>query len=815
MFKNYLLVAFRNLRKQKFYAFLNIAGLALGVTCCLLMGLYVLDELGYDRFHGKADQIYRINSDIKFGGTEQKLAVTSDPMGPTMVKDYPQVLASVRFREQGGVLVKKGEQYIKENRVIYADSSLFDVFTLPLVAGNPQKALAAPNSVVLTESMARKYFGNSVSQPAQALGQVLRFDNEQDYKVTGVMKDMPANSHFRFDFFLSMQSLAESRQNNWVSHNFNTYLLLRKDAHPQEVEARFEELIEKYMGPQVKQLMNINSISEFRKAGNNIRYSLIPLIRIHLHSDRVAELAPNGNVQYVYIFAAIALFILLIACINFMNLSTARSASRAKEVGVRKVMGSLRSNLIGQFLTESVVMSLIAFGLATAGAFLLLPYFNQLAVKEMTFPLFSSPWMLPLLLFFALVVGLLAGSYPAFFLSAFQPISVLKGNLSRGTKSGWLRSSLVVFQFATSVILIIGTIVIYYQLDYIRNTKLGFDKEQVLIVNDGSALGERVQAFRNEVLRLPEVINSTATGYLPVPSWRNDMPYFPEGVIQPEKAVSMQSWRVDHDYIRTLGMEMLKGRDFSREFATDSSAVIINETAAKVFGYTDPVGKKIWTYTDFNSGEKKMATYTVVGVVKNFHFESLRQNIGALCMVLGRNNGSVSFRLKTGDVSKVVGAIEAQWKKNAPGQPFSYTFLNEEFDAMYRSEQRVGQIAISFSVLAIVIACLGLFGLAAFTAEQRTKEIGIRKVLGADVGNIVAMLSRDFLKLVLISNLIAWPLAWWAMSRWLQDFAYRIDLSWWVFALAGLIALFIALFTISFQALKAALANPIKSLRTE
>jgi putative ABC transport system permease protein len=811
MFKNYLLIALRNLRKQRFYAFLNIAGLALGVTCCLLISLYVLDELSYDRFHEKADQIYRIDSEIKFGGTEQKLAVTSDPMGPTMVKDYPQVLAAVRFRNQGGALVKKGDQHIKENRMIYVDSTLFDVFTLPMLAGNPKKALTELNSVVITESTARKYFGN----PNTALGQVLRFDNREDFKVTGVIRDIPANSHFRYDFFLSMQNLEESKQNNWVSHNFNTYLLLRKDADPKEVEAKFEELIDKYIGPQVKQLMNINSLSEFKKSGNNIGYGLSPLTSIHLHSDRVAELAPNGNIQYVYIFAAIALFILLIACINFMNLATARSASRAKEVGVRKVMGSLRSSLIGQFLTESVLMSMIAFGLATVSAFLLLPYFNQLAVKEMTFPLFSSPWMLFSLLFFALIVGLLAGSYPAFFLSAFQPIRVLKGNLSRGTQSGWLRSSLVVFQFATSVILIIGTIVIYYQLDYIRNTKLGFNKEQVLIVNDGYALGERVQAFRNEVLRLPEVVNSTATGYLPTPSWRNDMPYFPEGVIQQEKAVSMQSWQVDHDYIRTLGMEIQKGRDFSREFSTDSSAVIINETAAKVFGYADPVGKKIWTYTDFNSPDKKMATYTIVGVVKNFHFASLRQNIGALCMVLGKNNGSISFRLKTQDVAKVVGAIEAQWKKNASGQPFTYTFLNEEFDAMYRSEQRVGQIAISFSVLAIVIACLGLFGLAAFTAEQRTKEIGIRKVLGADVSNIVAMLSRDFLKLVLLSNLIAWPLAWWAMSRWLQDFAYRINLSWWIFGLAGATALFIALFTISFQAIKAALANPVKSLRTE
>ncbi|MBD0365594.1 MAG: FtsX-like permease family protein, partial [Flavisolibacter sp.] len=603
-------------------------------------------------------------------------------------------------------------------------------------------------------------------------------------------------------------------QNIWVSFNFNTYLLFKDGVNAKAFEKKFEELLSKYIFPQAQQIMQI-SPEDFERSGNYIHFSLTPLTAIHLHSDRIAELGPNSDIQVVYIFSAIAVFILLIACVNFMNLSTARSSNRAKEVGVRKVLGTHRKNLIIQFLTESVLMSLIALVFAILFALLLLPYLNELAAKKLSLSVFEHPMMLPLLLLFVLVVGLLAGSYPAFYLSAFQPIEVLKGKLAGGFKRSYLRSSLVVFQFFISIALIIATIVIHAQLTFIQNKKLGFNKEQVLVVRDAYVLDKSAEIFKNEVLKYPEVVSGTVSGYLPVaPSSRDNESLFPEGQMQNEKAVSAQFWRVDYDYVKTLGMQIVQGRDFSKDFLTDSSAIIINETAAQLFGFgKNAIGRKITELTNFNS--KTTKDYTVIGVIKNFNFESLRQNIGALCMKLGQSTGAISFRLKSDNLTQALAHVQTTWKRLAPNEPFTYSFLSEDFDRMYRSEQRAGQIFISFAVLAILIACLGLFGLATYAAEQRTKEIGIRKVLGASVGNIVNMLSKDFLKLVFIASVIAFPVAWWGMHQWLQDFAYRIHISWWVFVVAALVAFVIALVTVSFQAVKAALTNPVKNLRTE
>jgi putative ABC transport system permease protein len=677
-----------------------------------------------------------------------------------------------------------------------------------MIAGNPKTALTEPNSIVITSSTAKKYFGD-----VDAIGQVLRFDNRNDYKVTGVIKDVSKNSHFNFDFFIAMANIEESRNGVWASFNFNTYLLLRKDADPKLVAANMQKTSDKYLWPQVRQMMNIDPV-EFKKSGNYINLSLMPLTDIHLHSDRLVELSPNSDMQVVYIFALVAAFILVIACVNFMNLSTARSSNRAKEVGVRKVLGSQRINLIKQFLTESVLLSLISFVLAIGIAFLILPYFNDIASKQLSLSPSAHPVLLPALIACSIIVGVLAGTYPAFYLSSFQPIQVLKGKLAGGFKHSFFRSSLVVFQFAVSIGLIIGTIVIYRQLNFIQTKKLGFNKEQVLVVQNVYTLGDKAKTFKEEVSKFKDVQAASLTGFLPVPSSRNEHPFFPQGQMDNESAVTMQDWSVDHDYIKTLGMELVKGRDFSIEMPTDSTSIIINETAARLFGFDDPLGKSITSLSD-PSNPASSRDFRIIGVVKNFHFESLRQNIGAMCMKLESSRGAVSFRLSGNNIAANINAIESLWKKMAPSEPFNYSFLDEDFNSMYRSEQRTGKIFISFAVFAVVIACLGLFGLATYAAEQRTKEIGIRKVLGATVSNIAGMLSKDFLKLVIIAAVLTFPVAWFAMYKWLQDFAFRIDISWWIFFVAGMIAVFIALATVCFHAVKAAFSNPIKSLRTE
>jgi putative ABC transport system permease protein len=810
MLKNYLKIAWRNLVRNKAFSIINITGLAIGLSCFLLIALYVMDELSYDRFYPNADRIYRINSDVRFGGADLHMPVTSDMMGELLKKDYPQVENYTRiYTFSGDKLIKKGNDYIDEERVAHVDSTFFDVFQLPVAEGDIKHGLDEPNTVIITESTAKKYFGTT-----HVLGKTIEARGEKNpfFKITAVVKDMPKNAHFHFDFFFSMKNV----EYNWdqiTSHNFYTYLRLKEGTDYRSFEKNFDQYIDKYVIPAAKVFMNINSMDEFKKAGNSLVYTMMPLTDIHLHSDRSFELSPGGNIQYVYIFSAVALFILIIACINFMNLTTAHSANRAKEVGIRKVLGTEKRNLITQFLFESIVMVLFSLVISFGVVYLVLPLFNDVSGKEMAITSLSSPYISPLLIVLPFVVGMLAGSYPAFYLSSFKPIEILKGKLKPGNKNGGLRSVLVVFQFAVSIVLIVGTIVVYKQLNYIQTKNLGYNKEQVLIINGISSLNDNTNAFKNEVLQLPGVVSGTLSGYLPVTnSYRSDNAYSKEAVLTAKNGFNMQNWRIDYDYIKTLGMQIIKGRNFSREFGGDSTSVIINETTVKILGYADPVGKKIYTSTDAQGHTK---AYTIIGVVKNFNFESLHQDVGPLCFLLGGGFGSGVFKVNTSNVQDLITQIQNKWKALAPGLPFSYNFLNESFDGMYRAEQRVGKIALTFSVLAIFIACLGLFGLATFIAEQRTKEIGIRKVLGASVQGIVQMLSKDFVKLVIIAFVLAAPFAWWAMHSWLQDFAYRIHIEWWMFAAAGFGALCIALATVSFQAIRAAIVNPVKSLRTE
>ena len=809
MFKNYFKVALRNLWKNKTYSFINILGLAIGLCCFLLIAMYVFDELTYDRYNKNADRIYRISSDIKFGGGNLHIVQTSDMMGQVLKKDYPEVEEYTRiYSNTGSKLIKKGNEYIKEFNVPHVDSTFFTVFTLPAIEGDTKTALDEPNTVVLTESTAQKYFGTT-----HIIGKTIETNDKGStlYKVTAVVKDVPKNSHFNFDFFFSMKNV-EYQWGTFTSHNFHTYLLLKPGADYKALENKFGQFIEKYVVPEAKQYMQINSIEDFKKAGNSIEYSLMPLTKLHLYSDRSYELGTPGNIQYVYIFSAVALFILLIACINFMNLTTARSANRAKEVGIRKVLGTERKKLMTQFLTESSLMAWLSLILGVIAAYFVLPLFNTVANKSMSLDVLFSPLVLPILIALPFIVGLLAGSYPAFYLSSFRPIEVLKGKLKSGSKHGGLRSLLVVFQFTTSIILIIGTIVIYKQLHYIQTKNLGFNKEQVLVVNDAYALKKNIEPFKNEILQMPGVVNGTLSSFLPVSnSSRNDNSYSKEAVMDSKNGINMQTWTIDDSYLNTMGMTLSKGRNFSKEFGTDSMATIINETTEKFLGYADPIGKKLYTF----SNPTQPVAYTIIGVVKNFNYESLRQTVGPLTFLYGKSTGFASFKVRSENIPSLIKSIEVKWKSMAPGIPFSYRFMDESFSRMYLSEQRVGKIAMIFSILAILIACLGLFGLATFIAEQRTKEIGIRKVLGASVNGIVQLLSKDFVRLVLIAFVIAAPFAWWAMNKWLQDFAYRVDVSWWIFLLSAGIALFIALATVSFQAIKAALTNPVKNLRTE
>jgi len=813
MIKNYFKVAFRNLWKNKSYSAINIFGLAIGLASCLLITLYVTDELSYDRHFKNADRIYRINSDIRFGGGDLHMTQTSDMMGELLKKDYPQIEQYTRiYNNEGPKLIRKGNEFITEARVANVDSTFFSVFQLPAVEGDTRTALNEPNTVVITESAAKKYFGSVDVMDKQI--EVKDDSANTPYKITAVIKDIPKETHFNFEFLFSMKNV-NYQWGQLTSHNFHTYLLLKPGTDYKAFEKKFEQYSEKYVVPFAQRFVKISSMAELRKAGNKLEYTLIPVTDIHLYSDYMFEITPSGNSQFVYIFSAVALFILILACINFMNLSTARSAKRAKEVGIRKVLGTERKTLIGQFLVESTITAAISLMIAIAIAYFVLPVFNDVAAKSLSVKDLFGIHILPFLVLLPFVVGLLAGSYPALFLSGFRPIAVLKGNMHTGFKKSNLRNGLVVFQFATSIMLIIGTIIVYNQLNYIQHKKLGFNKDQVLIIDGAYALGNNIQAFKNDVLAMQGISSGTLSSYLPVTnSSRSDNTYSKEAVMDTKSGIDMQTWRIDYDYIKTMGMEIVKGRNFSKEYGSDSAAILITETTARMLGYNDPIGKMMYSPSGI-PGDGALVPVQIIGVVKDFHFESLRKKLGPLCFLLSKSTGLASFKVSAASVKDLIPKIESRWKSLAPGMPFSYRFMNDSFNDMYRSEQRAGTIAIVFAILAIFIACLGLFGLATYMAEQRTKEIGIRKVLGASVSNVVAMLSKDFLLLVVIASIVAFPVAWWAMNKWLQDFEYRVNISVWVFMIAGIAALLIALITVSFQAIKAATANPVKSLRSE
>lgn len=809
MFLNYIKTAYRSLLKNKGFTVLNILGLSLGLISCLLITFYVVDELSYDRYNAKADRIYRVNEDLKLGENNVLYAVAMPPLAKTLKAEFPYIENTTRIKYAGPLHVKIGDNNVLEKGFAFADASLFDVFTLPMINGDPETALAEPNSVVITESTAIKYFKNTA-----VIGKFIPVDGNTLLKVTGVIKDIPVQSHFRFDFFISMSSFKDSRSNEWLRSDYNTYVLFKNAGDHKKLEAALPAFLNKYSGDDMRNQLH-QTMADFEKGGSFFRLNLTALTDIHLRSNRSGELAPNSSIQYVYISSAIAIFIILMACVNFMNLSTARSANRAREVGVRKVLGSAKKHLIAQFLTESIMLTFVATLIAAMIAAALLPAFNQLSGKNMVINKQSLTWLIPALSFIVVFVGALAGSYPAFYLSAFQPIQVLKGKLATGFKASGLRSVLVVLQFSISVFLIIGTLVIYNQLHYIQNRDLGYNRGQVLIVNNAFELGNQADVFKKEVKQLPGVVGATLTGYLPTSGWKNTAVFFKDADFDQKKALFPQVWEIDEDYIKTLDMKMAAGRSFSSQMLTDSTGIIINEAAARFLGLRQPLNQTLYRSNGGNQTVANSRQYHVVGVVKNFNFSSLRDEISPMVLVLAKNNGSLSIRVNTANLPALMRQITGKWNSLSAGVKMNFSFMDQDFEASYRTEQRSGVLFIIFTSLAIVIACLGLFGLSAYAAEQRIKEIGIRKILGASITNITRMLSFDFIKLVLIAMLIALPAGWYLMNSWLQSFAYREKLGPGVFVIACLTVLVITIITVGFQAIKASLANPVESLRSE
>jgi putative ABC transport system permease protein len=813
MLRNYLKIAIRQLRKQKMYAAIKIGGFALGIAACLLIALYIRDETSYDKSYPDTDRIFRVVGFYAHDGKVDKGTSWPAPLGKAIQADIPEVeycgrlMSNSLIGHAGNDELRRADQLQNtyEQGFMYADQQMLDILQLPMVYGNRKTALAEPYTMVISKSKANKYF------PGQnPIGQVMVLDNDKAhaYRITAVMADIPSNSHLHeYSFLMTLkgQEFWGGEQNNWGDYNYSTYVKLKQGTNIAAVEKKISnDILRNYLLPEAQK----EGMKDAEKEITKFSLHLQPVKDINLYSYDIQDGLTHGDIRFTWLFGAIAAFILIIACINFINLSTAKSANRAKEVGLRKVVGSYRSSLINQFLTESLIYSLISFILGIFIAWLILPYFNILASKSLVVP-WAEWWFVPIVLISALIVGILAGIYPAFYLSGFRPVQVLKGSISSGSKSPLLRNSLVVFQFTASIILIISTIVIYSETHFILNRKVGFDKDQVMVLQGTNTLGDNnVKSLKSELSKIASVKSVSISDYLPVSGTkRNGNTFFKEGREKLDAGVGGQYWQIDDTYLKTMGIKLVEGRNFSYDMATDTAgkSLIINQTMAKRLGLKNPIGARIT-----NGG-----LFTVIGVVQDFNFESMRGQIDPLALHFGFSPSIMTVKFKGGDVQSTVANVSALWKKYSPDQPIRYTFLDEQFANMYKDVLRTGNIFTSFAVLAIIIACLGLFALSAFMAEQRSREIGIRKVLGASVQRITTLLSMDFIKLVLLAIVIASPLAWFGMNKWLQDFAYKIPISWWMFAVAGLGAILIALVTVSFQSVKAALMSPVKSLRSE
>ena len=807
MFTNYLKITIRNILKYKIYSFISIFGLSIGLASCMLILLFVLHELSFDHFHEKADRIYRIGMNYHIGTIHYDVAMTPSILAESLERTFPEVITSTRlftnmYRGEFTYVKYKDRQF-REEKFFYADSTFFDVFTVPLLTGDFKAALKHPNSVILTPPMVSKYFGDE-----NPMGKLIKLEDGRLYKVTGIMQPLPSNSHFECDFLASFSSIPKSRDPEWYDFAVYTYIILEENASVERLDAKLPEFSRKYYEPIVQKIMGIN-YEEFINSGNKLGFFTQPLSDIHLRSNLDNDFETKGNQNTVIIFSAIALIILIVACINFINLSTARSSQRANEVGVRKVVGSNRSQLIWQFLAESIIVSTLSFVLALVFVKLSLPLFNNIAGTKLNLSGLISWKIIPGIILIIGIVGILAGSYPAFLFASFQPVTVLKGKFQTGISGKRFRNLLVVFQFATSIALFVGTIVIYNQLHYIKNKNLGFEKEHVVVIKSAQKLGNRQRVFKDRLKQHSQIASVCYSDC--VPQILLELKAFKKEGVSGDESYSMLGTLTDYEFMDTYQLKLVEGRYFDLTRSTDSSAVILNQAAVKALNYDNPLDQRL-ILTGRNPKR-----YQIIGIFEDFHLESLHHSIRPFAAMLLDKQAAplISLRVNPGDIQRTIQYLEKQWQQFVPEQPLQYEFFDDQFDQIYKSEIQASKIFSAFALLAIVVACLGLFGLATFTAEQRTKEIGIRKVLGASVAGIVLLISKHFAKWIAVSMIIAWPIAWYAMNKWLQNFAYRINMGWWIFLVAALLALVIALLTVSYQSLKAALANPVESLRYE
>lgn len=797
MFKNLLLVAIRNFKRDKWYSLLNILGLMIGITFSLFLIFYIKDELSYDRYNKKADKIYRINAYIQEQGKEtMPWAITQLPLAPTLKKDYPEVEEAVRLIGRGQQVFKNGDLHFYEDKAFFSDSNLFRVFTYEFIEGDPKTALVAPHSMVLTRSEAIKYFGNGKSY----VGKSLQNDKGDVYNITGVIKDVPKNSHLIFDMLISAKTLPDigPGPGAWGSFNLYTYVLLSPNANAAAFEKKLLPMYDKYMAPL------------FAQFKIKIHYGIIPITAIHLHSDLANEPEETGSMSYIYIFSSVALFMLLIACINYMNLTTARSARRAKEIGIRKVTGSSKPLLIAQFLIESTLTALIALILSMGLIALFLPTFNLLSGKFISFASLLEPTTFLILLAIIVFVGLVGGSYPALYLSKFNPVDILKGSLSKGSTNSTLRRVLVIVQFSISMIMLICTWVVYRQLQYLRNKDLGFDKAQVLSINANANRDIRgnIQTFTNEARKNPNVLAASTAEATPG-KVINFQLFTVESNDNGKVDKGVDCYAVDENYFKTLGMKIIKGRGFTG-LADTLRRVVVNDNMVKYFKWDEPLGKKIRF-----PGDTSTRYFEVIGVVKDFNQKSLYNPIAPLILFYAPNCNNIQLKLTTANIPGTISGLEKTWKTIFADLPFTYTFLDQDFDSQYASDQKRGKIFTAFSILTIMITCLGLLGLIAFITQQRQKEISIRKIMGAGLGEIVPLITRNFIFLVGISCLVAFPVAYLFMDKWLKIFPYNTGLTVAPFLLSALTVLLITLLTVTFHTIRAAMANPASSLRTE